>query len=249
MRTEKIDLSDVILVTEASTSDLGVSYEREVLSEEQVGEREEVEFKTRRVVANKAEAQQAKAVYSQARAKLRKLCSKTVLGLVCRLSEEPCLREVIEQIDADIAAANRSFSVCEISYTVVPIAIAHNNVRAQEALGREIRRYGERLLEAAQSHDAEAIRRVLRDGKGIETLVADEALRTSLEEMNEAARKAARVVTKSIKEHEGDEAAARASVTVRSAAEEVARRFPWASAFDVTPGASGHTPAETEAAA
>ncbi len=248
METQKIDLSDIILVSEVSSSDLGVHYEREVLSEHQVGEREEVEFKTRRVVANKPEAQRAKAIYQQARAKLRKLCSKTVLGLVCPVAEEARLREVVEEIDALIAEANASFSVCEVSYTVVPIAIEHSNVRAQEALGKEIRRYCERLVEASGTHDAEAIRRVLRDGKGLETLVADDGLRAGLEEMNEAAREAARVVTRSIKEHEGDAAAARDSVTVRAAADEVARRFPWASAFDVVPSA-GTVPAETGAAA
>ena len=230
---ETIDIADVILVREVSTSDLGLSYEREVLSEQMVGEREEKLFKTLRVYENKAEANRAKAIYEAARTRLRRLCSRTVLGLVCPASKEHGLHDEIAAIDGMIAEANAGFTRCKIDYTIVPIAIEHSNTRAQHALRSEICRYADRLLEAAQAHDPEEIRKVLRAGKGVETLVADETLRGGLDEMNRAARSAARELTRIVKEHDGDREAALASDPARQAAAEVARRFPWAAAFDV----------------
>ena len=229
------NISDVILVQEASSSDLGVSYEREVLSEETRGEREETLFKTLRVFENKPEALRAKATYEQARARLRKLCSKTVIGLVCPVEREAELAEAIAEIDRMIADANAELRTCHIEYTVVPVRIEHDNARAREALRREIQRHAERLIDATRAADAEGMRRALKLGKGLEELVADEALRADLEGLNDAARTAARVITRSLKEHEGDLEAARTSATVREAAEAVARRFPWADAFGVGP--------------
>jgi hypothetical protein len=236
MPSPTFKISDVFLVNEVSASDMGVHYEREVLSEQLIGEREEKLFKTLRVFENKPEALRAKAVYEQARTRLRKLCSKTLIGLVCPASQEADLYSLIDEIDALIADANRSFRTCKVEYSVIPIHIEHDNARAHEALKREIQRYAEHLVEAARTHDADAIARALRAGKGLETLVADAGLRESLEQMNAAAHAAASVVRKSIKEHEGDAEAARASAPVRAAAEAVARRFPWAAAFDVAGG-------------
>jgi hypothetical protein len=233
MATTSIRISDVILVHEVSASELGLSYQRELISEQLIGDREERLLQTLRVFENKPEALRAKAVYEQARARLRKLCSKTVLGLVCPVSRETELREAISEIDRMIADANREFEICRVDYTVVPIHLESDNVRAQDALRKEVRRYADRLIEAAQSVDPEALRTVLRSGRGIEVLVEDDSLRGELEAMNQAARDAARIITRTIKEHEGDEAAARGSVAARAAAEAVARRFPWAEAFEV----------------
>ena len=235
MVTKTIRISDMILVNEISASDLGVHYQRETLSERQDGEREEVTFQTTRVFENKPEAARAKAVYQQVRARLRKLCSRTALGLVCPASQEAALAALVEEIDRTIIEANASFRTCRIEYAVVPVRVEHENARAQEALGRELRRYAERLVEAAASGDVDNIRRILRSGKGLETLIADTGLRTQIEDMNEAARKAARTVAKAHKGHPGDEPSALVSESVARAAEEVARRFPWADAFDVLP--------------
>lgn len=229
-------ISDVFLVTEASSSNLGLSYEREVLREDRIGDREERLYQTLRVYENKPEALRAKAVYDQARARLRKVCSKTVLGLVCPVAKEAELADAIADIERTVAEANREFTVCQVDYAVVPIRIQHTNARAQEALRREIQRYGERLVEATQTLDPEAIRRVLRAGRGLDTLVEDAEAREDLEQLGEAARAAARAIGKAIKEADGDEAAARASAPVRAAAEEVLRRFPWAEAFGVAGG-------------
>ncbi len=242
------NISEVILVQEASASDMGVSYEREVLSEETLGEREETLFKTLRVFENKPEALRAKAVYEQARARLRKLCSKTVIGLVCPVAREAELAETISELDRMVAEANAEFRTCRIEYTVVPVRIEHDNARAHETLRREIQRHAERLIAATSSADAEGMRRALKAGKGLEQLVADESVRRDLEGLNEAARAAARVITRSIKEHEGDVEQARTSVSVRAAAEAVARRFPWADAFGVSSGSCVEVATEEAAA-
>lgn len=231
-RPSAIRISDLFLVTEASSSELGVRYEREVLSEKRVGEREERLYQTRRVIENRAEAQRARAVYEQARARLRNVCTRTVLGLVCPTAREAELRAAIDDIEAMVAAANRELTLCRVDYTVVPIRIEHENSRAQDALERELRQYLERLLAASEAYDPEELRRILRSGKGLESLVEDPTLRAGLEEISGSARRTARAMTRRIKEHAGDVAAARASAP---ADESVARRFPWASAFDVTP--------------
>ena len=233
MTKKSIRISDVILVHEVSTSDLGLHYEREVISEKTIGEREEALLQTLRVFENKPEALRAKGVYEQARARLRKLCSRTVLGLVCPVTREGELKEAIAEIEDLVEKANREFRVCRVEYSVIPIHLEHDNDKAQDALRKEVRRYADRLIEAARSVDPEAIRSVLRAGKGVEVLVDDDGLRGEIEAMNQAAREAARVITKTIKEHDGDETSARASRAARSAAEEVVRRFPWAEAFEV----------------
>ncbi len=232
-KTTSIKISDVILVHEVSVSELGLHYERELISERTIGEREERLLQTLRIFENKPEAMAAKAIYEQARARLRKLCSKTVLGLVCPASREAELQEAITEIERLIAEANREFQVCRVEYTVIPIHLEHDNLKAQEALRQEVRRYADRLIEAARSVDPDAIRSVLRAGKGVEVLVEDEGLRSEIEVMNQAAREAARTITKAIKEHDGDEAGGRASHAARAAAEEVVRRFPWAEAFEI----------------
>lgn len=232
-------ISDVILVQEVSASDLGLHYQREVLSERTVGDREEVEYTTRRVLENKPEALRAKAVYAQARAALRKVCTRTVLGLVCPVSEEVRLEATLREIEALVAEANAGFSVCELVYSAVPIRLEHANDRAREALRREIQKYGERLVEAVRACDPEAIRRTLRSGKGLEALVADAELRRGLEEMNGAVRKAARVMADAIRRHDGDLVAAGASERVKQVSDEVTRRFPWAAAFESATVASG----------
>lgn len=166
MTTPSFQLSDVFLVTEVASSDMGVHYEREVLSEELIGEREEKLFKTLRVFENKPEALRAKAVYEQVRTRLRKLCSKTLIGLVCPVAQEAELDALIEEIDHMVAEANATFRTCKIEYAVVPVRIEHDNARAHEALKREVQRYAERLVDAARTRDADAIRKALAAGKG-----------------------------------------------------------------------------------
>ena len=248
MPTATFPLTDVLLVREVTSSELGLHYEREVLSEKQIGEREECLSQTLRVYDHKAEALAAKAVVERARARIRKLCAKTVLGLVCPTSKEAELEAAVAEVEAMIAEANREFSICKVDYTVVPIRVEHDNARAMDALRREIQGYGERLVAATKSLDPVAIRRVLRSGEAIEALIAEESLRQSFVELGREAQKTVREIKRAAREYDGDEARAKSSPAVRASAEQAVRRFQWAEAFGVpaTSAAVAGSPADAD---
>lgn len=232
MAGSTIRIADVILVREVTAWDLGLHYERETLSETVIGDREEKRFETLRVYENKPEALRAKAVREAARGRLMKLCSRTVLGLVCPAARERELEATIAEIQALIDAANREFTRCRVDYSIVPIRIEHDNARAQDALRAEIRRHAERLLKASRAGDPEELRRLMRLGRGVEDLVGDEGLRDDLRELTRAAATAARSLARALKDDADPEASEDARQAAR-AVEDVARRFPWAAAFEV----------------
>lgn len=232
MTGSTVRIADVILVREVTAWDLGLHYTRETLSETVIGDREEKRFETLRVYENKPEALRAKAVREAARIRLMKVCSRTVLGLVCPASKERELEAILGEIQALVDAANREFVRCRVDYAVVPIRIEHDNARAQNALRAEIRRHAERLLEASRAGDPEEIRRLMRLGRGVEDLVAEDSLREDLRELSTAAASAARALARAMKDDADVDAGDDARAATR-AVEDVARRFPWAAAFEV----------------
>ncbi len=238
MPTATFPLTDVLLVREVTSSELGLHYEREVLSEKQIGEREERLSQTLRVYDHKAEALVAQSVLERARTRLRKVCARSVLGLVCPASKEAELEAAAAEIAKMIAEANRGFAVCKLDYEVVPIRLQHDNARALDVLRREIQAYGERLVAATTSLDPEAIRRALRSGEAIESLLAEDTLRESFADLGRDARRTVRELRRAAREHDGDEDRARTAPAVLAAAESVAQRFQWAAAFGVAPPAS-----------
>jgi hypothetical protein len=131
------------LVIDSSHAGGGVSYDRDVISEREVGDGIEKEYKTTKRVDNAKLVAESDSIVSKVRYACRKNCSKTAIGWIANADQLRALQTVLRELEREVVAFNKkaelSGSCRRVALTVVPFEITVDNEAAARAIADSIR--------------------------------------------------------------------------------------------------------------
>lgn len=192
-----------ILVSLKTTLAGGVSYFRKDLETEHTngGGESIAKWETTRHIDDPAEHAKATRVRSEARTLITKVCTTTAFGLLCPLAKQADLDAAVAQARELCDLHNVGAQSTTVRIYVLRGQIAASDEEAARAIASEVETLLARMAQGIKAGDAGEIREAANQVKQVSAIL-DEAGAAKLQVGIEAARKAARELTKAAKDGE-----------------------------------------------
>jgi len=192
----------VIVILESSVKG-GVAYFRKELEVEHTngGGAAVASWETRREIADPAEFTRASNTRSEARRLVEKVCINASRLLLCPTARIPELNEAVENARTLCAVHNAGAQSTRVELFVLQLRIAESEAEAAKAVASEIEGLLARMAQGIKAGDVEEIREAATKVKQVSG-VLDESSAARVQVGIEAARKAARELTKAAKDGE-----------------------------------------------
>lgn len=175
----------------------GVSYVRDKVQTNVSGRTEEKNWHTSKTIADVQEFEAA----VQARAKISSLvrggCIKTAFGLLCPNDWEEGLSDRIERAKLIANEYNETATITNVSFHVLKGRIAENDREATEAIMSDVKDLADQMREGIATANVKTIRDAAKKAKEM-TAMLDETESKRVTEAVDAARKAAREITRRV---------------------------------------------------
>jgi hypothetical protein len=178
-----------------------VKYQRVDLEHKADESQDIARWETTRVIDDPAEHERATKARNKASAAIRRVCSVTSFGLLCPLSQEGALDAAIVEARGIVDEFNRSASWTRIAIFALKGRIAGTDEEAARAITQEMASLVQAMNEGIDKLDPEAIREAATKAREMAMMLGD-AEEAKAADAIDAARKAARLITKRVKEGE-----------------------------------------------
>jgi hypothetical protein len=193
------------LVSLKSTIAGGVRYERvDIVTNEALPDGATAsEWKTRRVIEDKDEHEQATKTRSNARALITKVCSSTSFGLLCPDEQEGALDAAVKAARQLVDNYNDTAKHTRVGIFVIKGKVASTDAEAARAITQEIAELTVAMDAGIKSFDPKAVRAAADRARELASMLSEEK-QGKINSAIEQARKAARMIVKRI-EKEGED--------------------------------------------
>ena len=195
-----------ILVSLKTTLQGGVQYQRNDLDKNRDGASVTTKWETTRTIEDVAEYDRATDVRSKAAYLIRKVCIKSIFGLICPNDSEPALKDAVARAMGMARDHNTNAARTRINLYVIQGRIAADDAEAARALASEIRDLMDRMKAGIVGGNPEEIRKAASEAKALGGML-DGEYTLKLNAAVTQARQAARQIVKRIEEA-GETAAA-----------------------------------------
>lgn len=176
-----------------------VSYKRVDLDKSRDGSQEVEKWETTRFCMDGPEYDRAKEIRGKARNMVIGVCVSTSYATLCPIDREADLESAIQQAEALVSQFNREAVHTRIGFYPLAVLVESDNERATRAITAEVRELLDKMTAGIQSFDKDSIRDAADRAKAIGQML-DSSKQEQVNAAVDAARKAARQITKAIKE-------------------------------------------------
>lgn len=177
-----------------------VSYDkRDIETEHKTASgKSKAKWETERTIADPEEYEAAVKVRTKIQGVVRRICTDSAFGMLCREDNEPALNAAIEEAYRLAEEFNSSAALTRVSFGIMKGRIAADDVEAVKAINSEVRGLMRDMEDGIRNMDPAAIRAAAQKARDVGNMLTPQTA-ASLRIAIDASREAARKITKAVK--------------------------------------------------